>query len=143
MIVLLHPRSVRRAANRRFPLSILSLAAVLEGRERYEIVDANMDPDPRRTLSELAERDGVELGVRAEGAQERRARAVNDNGACAGLVFTAHGHEWVLLKRKQSFGDKCVPKWKFGNEDIQLIPLFVVPPSGGLDFLPAKTKSDA
>ena len=61
MIVLLHPRSVRRVANRRFPLSILSLAAILEGREEYEIVDANMDPEPLRTLEQLAQRSAIEM----------------------------------------------------------------------------------
>ena len=45
MIILLHPRSTR-PKNRRFPLSVLALAAVLEGREEYEIVDGNVDPDP-------------------------------------------------------------------------------------------------
>jgi radical SAM superfamily enzyme YgiQ (UPF0313 family) len=42
MILLYHPRSTR-PRNRRFPLSILALAAVLEGREDYVIVDGNID----------------------------------------------------------------------------------------------------
>ncbi|HEY7336885.1 MAG TPA: radical SAM protein [Bryobacteraceae bacterium] len=50
MIVLLHPRSIRRARNRRFPLSVLALGAVLEGREEYEIIDGNADPDPTSTI---------------------------------------------------------------------------------------------
>ena len=33
--------------NRRFPLAILSIAAVLEGKEEYAIVDGNLDPQPR------------------------------------------------------------------------------------------------
>ena len=43
MILLFHPRSTR-PKNRRLPLSVLHLAAVLEGREEYEIVDGNADP---------------------------------------------------------------------------------------------------
>jgi anaerobic magnesium-protoporphyrin IX monomethyl ester cyclase len=50
VIVLLHPRSIRRARNRRFPLSVLALGAVLEGREEYEIVDGNIDPDPASAI---------------------------------------------------------------------------------------------
>src|SRR5580693_8332739 len=49
MIILLHPRSTR-PKNRRFPLSVLALAAVLEGKEEYEIVDGNADPDPEGTI---------------------------------------------------------------------------------------------
>jgi anaerobic magnesium-protoporphyrin IX monomethyl ester cyclase len=45
MIVLFHPRSTK-PKNRRLPLSVLHLAAMLEGREEYEIVDGNADPDP-------------------------------------------------------------------------------------------------
>ncbi len=53
MIVLLHPRTIRRTRNRRFPLSVLSLAAVLEGREEFEIVDGNIDADPLGTIAAL------------------------------------------------------------------------------------------
>lgn len=59
MILLLHPRTVRRARNRRFPLSILTLAAALEGRERYEIVDANLDEHASETLAALARQHEV------------------------------------------------------------------------------------
>jgi anaerobic magnesium-protoporphyrin IX monomethyl ester cyclase len=52
MIVLFHPRSTR-PKNRRLPLSVLHLAAVLEGREQYEIVDGNADPDPWNTINGL------------------------------------------------------------------------------------------
>jgi radical SAM superfamily enzyme YgiQ (UPF0313 family) len=52
MIILLHPRSTR-PKNRRFPLAVLSLAAVLEGREKYVIVDGNADPDPMLTLERI------------------------------------------------------------------------------------------
>lgn len=60
MIVLLHPRATR-PKNRRFPLSILAIAAVLEGREDYTIIDANLDPTPARTLDETARQSPIEL----------------------------------------------------------------------------------
>ena len=60
MIVLLHPRSTRRK-NRRFPLAILPVAAVLEGREDYVIIDGNLDPDPGATLDRVMREGGVEL----------------------------------------------------------------------------------
>ena len=60
MIVLLHPRSTR-PKNRRFPLAILSVAAVLEGREDYVIIDGNLDPDPAATLDRVMRENGVEL----------------------------------------------------------------------------------
>lgn len=63
MIVLFHPRSTR-PKNRRLPLSVLHLAAMLEGREEYEIVDGNADPDPWTTINGLAQSKHVEmLGV--------------------------------------------------------------------------------
>jgi len=42
MILLLHPRATK-PKNRRYPLSVLAIAAVLEGREEYSIVDGNVD----------------------------------------------------------------------------------------------------
>jgi anaerobic magnesium-protoporphyrin IX monomethyl ester cyclase len=60
MIVLLHPRS-GKPKNRRFPLAVLSLAAMLEGAEEYAIVDGNLDTDPSRTLDELASVHDIEL----------------------------------------------------------------------------------
>ena len=60
MIVLLHPRTVR-PKNRRFPLAILSIAAVLEGIEEYTIVDGNLDPAPERTLDRILREHDVEL----------------------------------------------------------------------------------
>ena len=63
MILLLHPRSTR-PKNRRFPLSVLSLAAMLEGREKYAIVDGNVEPDPMARLDEFMSQEHVEfLGV--------------------------------------------------------------------------------
>jgi radical SAM superfamily enzyme YgiQ (UPF0313 family) len=43
------------------PLSVLYLAAVLEGREEYEIVDGNVDPDPWATIDHLTQSKPVEL----------------------------------------------------------------------------------
>jgi len=60
MIILFHPRSTK-PKNRRLPLSVLYLAAVLEGREEYEIVDGNVDPDPWSTIDALMQAHTVEL----------------------------------------------------------------------------------
>jgi anaerobic magnesium-protoporphyrin IX monomethyl ester cyclase len=60
MIVLLHPRAVR-PKNRRFPLAILSIAAVLEGKEEYVIVDGNLDPHPERTIARIMGGHNVEM----------------------------------------------------------------------------------
>src|SRR6201993_3526008 len=60
MIVLLHPRSTK-PKNRRFPLAVLSLAALLEGKEDYVIVDGNADPYPELTLERLAATGKVTL----------------------------------------------------------------------------------
>jgi radical SAM superfamily enzyme YgiQ (UPF0313 family) len=60
MIILLHPQSTR-PKNRRFPLAPLSLAAVLEGRHPYAIVDGNADPQPGATLDRVAREHRVGL----------------------------------------------------------------------------------
>jgi len=60
MILLLHPRAVK-PHNRRFPLAILSIAAMLEGREEYAIVDGNLDATAGTTLDQHAARGDVEL----------------------------------------------------------------------------------
>lgn len=60
MIILLHPRSTR-PKNRRFPLAVLSLAAVLEGREEYAVVDGNADPAPLETIDRIVGRQGATL----------------------------------------------------------------------------------
>lgn len=60
MIILFHPRAVR-PKNRRFPLAILSIAAVLEGKEDYIIVDGNLDPSPERTIDRIMSEHTVEL----------------------------------------------------------------------------------
>jgi anaerobic magnesium-protoporphyrin IX monomethyl ester cyclase len=63
MIILYNPRATK-PRNRRFPLSIMALAAVLEGHEEYEIVDGNLDENPTETILGLIRRNNVEmLGV--------------------------------------------------------------------------------
>lgn len=60
MILLYNPKAAK-FRNRRLPLSVLSIAAVLEGREEYAIVDGNLDPHPTATLSTLIRENSVEL----------------------------------------------------------------------------------
>ena len=60
MIVLYNPKATRYR-NRRFPLSVLSLAAVLEGREEYAIVDGNLDPHPTETILTILREKSVEM----------------------------------------------------------------------------------
>src|SRR5580704_1955558 len=60
MIVFFHPRSTR-PKNRRFPLAVLSIAAMIEGKEDYAIVDGNADPDPCQTIDRLMGQHNVEL----------------------------------------------------------------------------------
>jgi radical SAM superfamily enzyme YgiQ (UPF0313 family) len=60
VILFLHPRATS-PRSRRFPLSILSIAAMIEGSEDYAIVDGNVDPDPMRLLIEMASRRAVDL----------------------------------------------------------------------------------
>ena len=60
MIILFNPRATK-PRNRRFPLSVMALAAVLEGREEYAIVDGNVDNDPVATIVDLIDKNHVEL----------------------------------------------------------------------------------
>ena len=60
MIVLYNPKATRYR-NRRFPLSVLALAAVLEGREEYTIVDGNLDTHAAETLATLMQERHVEM----------------------------------------------------------------------------------
>ncbi len=60
MIVLYNPKAARHR-NRRLPLSILSIAAILEGREDYAIIDGNLDPHAHETLLSLLHEKPVEL----------------------------------------------------------------------------------
>jgi anaerobic magnesium-protoporphyrin IX monomethyl ester cyclase len=60
MIILFNPKATK-PKNRRFPLSILALAAMLEGREEYTIVDGNVDSDPIGTILSLIDANSVDL----------------------------------------------------------------------------------
>ena len=60
LIILFHPRAVK-PRSRRLPLAVLSLAAVLEGVEEYEIVDGNVDDHPLATIIDLIDEHDVEL----------------------------------------------------------------------------------
>ena len=60
MIILFNPRATR-PRNRRLPLSVMALAAVLEGREEYRIVDGNLDENPTATILDLIRQHKVEL----------------------------------------------------------------------------------
>ena len=60
MIILFNPRATR-PRNRRLPLSVMALAAVLEGREEYRIVDGNLDEIPTATILDLIRQYKVEL----------------------------------------------------------------------------------
>ena len=60
MIVLFNPRATR-PRNCRLPLSILALAAVLEGREKYEVVDGNLDNDATGKILQLIDQHDLEM----------------------------------------------------------------------------------
>jgi anaerobic magnesium-protoporphyrin IX monomethyl ester cyclase len=60
MILFYNPKATR-PKNRRLPLSILAIAAVIEGKEDYAIVDGNLDPDPTASLIALIKEHNVEL----------------------------------------------------------------------------------
>lgn len=59
-IAFLHPRATR-PKNRRFPLSILAIAAVVEGKEDYAIIDGNIDSDPGGSLDRLMREKPADL----------------------------------------------------------------------------------
>lgn len=52
MIVFLNPRATRKG-NQRYPLSILALAAMIEGKEDYAIVDGNLVDDPTKAIARI------------------------------------------------------------------------------------------
>lgn len=60
MILFYNPKATR-FRNRRFPLSILAIAAVVEGKEDYAIVDGNLDPHPTESLLALIKERSVDL----------------------------------------------------------------------------------
>lgn len=65
MILLFHPRATK-PRNCRMPLAVLALAAALEGREDYEIIDGNLEMKPVEALLKLIDAHPVELlGVSA------------------------------------------------------------------------------
>src|SRR5713101_1768038 len=52
MILFFNPRATR-PKNRRYPLSILALAATIEGQEDYAIVDGNLEADPQASIDRI------------------------------------------------------------------------------------------
>lgn len=60
MILFYNPKATRYR-NRRLPLSILSIASMLQGEEEYAIVDGNLDPNPTDTLVSIIQNSSVEL----------------------------------------------------------------------------------
>lgn len=60
MIILFHPRATK-PRNCRLPLAVLALAAVLEGREEYRIVDGNLEDNPTSIILDLIDHHHVEL----------------------------------------------------------------------------------
>ncbi len=54
-VLLVNPKMCSQRSMR-LPLSLLALAAVLDGRHEYRIVDGNVDPDPLATLLAALER---------------------------------------------------------------------------------------
>src|ERR1700752_4376721 len=60
MILFYNPKATR-PRNRRLPLSILAIAAVVEGKEEYAIVDGNLDPHPTESLIALIQERPVGL----------------------------------------------------------------------------------
>src|ERR1700727_2094578 len=60
MIILFHPRATK-PRNCRLPLAVLALAAVLEGREEYRIVDGNLEDAPTAAILSAITIHQVEL----------------------------------------------------------------------------------
>ena len=60
MIILFHPRATK-PRNCRLPLAVLALAAVLEGREEYRIIDGNLEDDPTAAIIGTIDVHQVEL----------------------------------------------------------------------------------
>src|SRR5258708_29159450 len=60
MIILYPPRETR-PRNRRLPLAVLALAAALEGKEEYEIIDGNLQDDPVALILQLIDGHKVVL----------------------------------------------------------------------------------
>jgi anaerobic magnesium-protoporphyrin IX monomethyl ester cyclase len=60
MILFYNPKATK-PRNRRLPLSILAIAAVIEGKEEYAIVDGNLDSNPSESLLAIIQERRVEL----------------------------------------------------------------------------------
>ncbi len=60
MIVFYNPKATK-PHNRRLPLSILAIAATLEGKEEYAIIDGNLDPHPTESLVAFCREHSVDL----------------------------------------------------------------------------------
>ena len=60
MIILYHPRATR-PRNSRLPLAVLALAAALEGKVDYEIVDGNVEENATQHILDLISIHKVEL----------------------------------------------------------------------------------
>jgi radical SAM superfamily enzyme YgiQ (UPF0313 family) len=60
MILFYNPKATR-PRNRRLPLSILAIAAVIDGNEEYTIIDGNLDPNPTESLIALIKEHPIEL----------------------------------------------------------------------------------
>ena len=60
MIILFHPRATK-PRNCRLPLAVMALAAVLEGREEYRIIDGNLEEDPTAAILSTINVHQVEL----------------------------------------------------------------------------------
>jgi radical SAM superfamily enzyme YgiQ (UPF0313 family) len=55
MIILYNPRAAE--SKQRLPISVLSLAAVFEGKYPWHLVDANLDKEANKTIIQMLERD--------------------------------------------------------------------------------------
>ena len=103
MIILFNPRSTK-PRNRRLPLSVLALGAVLEGREEYEIVDGNLDDNPTATILRLiagARRRNAGRHRDARAANGRRGRKLPGNSRAASEVADRLGRLFsVDLQRR-------------------------------------------
>jgi radical SAM superfamily enzyme YgiQ (UPF0313 family) len=75
-VVLYNPRSTA-PAKRVLPLSLLALAAVLEGRHEYAIVDGNLDPAPVDSIAALVVAGARRLAVTVMPGPQLR-QAVHD-----------------------------------------------------------------
>ena len=127
MIVLFHPRSTK-PKNRRLPLSVLHLAAVLEGREEYEIIDGNVDPDPWATIDAL-------LGVSVmPGPQLQQAipvcRAVREKHPAVKIVW---GGYFASLYTEAALNARYVDFVVKGQGEDTLLEL-IAELRGGRDF---------